>query len=124
VVEARVRGDGKRAALRAIAAYVRARRVIYAGDDVTDFDALQFAAAYGRAIFVESSERSAPDVSPLVRVGTVEGLCYAFTREIVEWAPRAAIALGQRPTERGRLNAMDSRIADRQKPYIAAREKP
>jgi hypothetical protein len=34
--------------------------VVYAGDDVTDFGALRFAAERGRAIFMASSEREAP----------------------------------------------------------------
>ena len=82
VIEARVSGGGKRAALRAIAAYVDARRVVYAGDDTTDFDALAFAASHGRAAFVTSSERSAPDVEGLARVDGVEDLCTFFASEL------------------------------------------
>lgn len=82
VIEARVPGGGKRAALRAIAAYVDARRVVYAGDDTTDFDALAYAASHGRAAFVTSSERSAPDVHGLARVGDIEDLCTFFASEL------------------------------------------
>ena len=82
VIEARVSGGGKRAALRAIAAYVDARRVVYAGDDTTDFDALAFAASRGRAAFVTSSERSAPDVQGLAHIGGVEDLCTFFASEL------------------------------------------
>ena len=82
VIEARIAGGGKRAALRAIAAYVDARRVVYAGDDTTDFDALAFAASHGRAAFVTSSERSAPDVKGLAHVRGVEDLCTFFANEL------------------------------------------
>lgn len=61
VVEARARGRGKEEALRWLARAVGAARVVYAGDDVTDFGALRFAAEHGRAIFVASSERIPPE---------------------------------------------------------------
>ena len=34
--------------------------MVYAGDDVTDFGPLKFAAESGRALFVASSEREPP----------------------------------------------------------------
>lgn len=95
VVEARLRGGGKRAALRAIARYVRAKRVVFAGDDTTDFPALAFASGRGRAIFVESSERSAPDIHPLDRVTGLEALCHTFEEEIAAVVQRN----GRRPEE-------------------------
>jgi len=82
VIEARISGSGKGAALRAIAAYVGARRVVYAGDDTTDFDAIAFAASHGRAAFVTNSERSAPDVRGIAHVGGVEDLCAFFADEL------------------------------------------
>lgn len=60
VVEARCRGGGKEEALRWLVRAVGAARVIYAGDDITDFGALRFAAERGRAVFVASSERVPP----------------------------------------------------------------
>lgn len=60
VVEARCRGGGKEEALRWVAGATGAARVVYAGDDVTDFGALRFASERGRAVFVASSERAAP----------------------------------------------------------------
>ena len=60
VVEARCSGGGKEAALRWVTAAIGASRVIYAGDDITDFGALRFAAERGRAVFVASDERNAP----------------------------------------------------------------
>ena len=60
VVEARRAGGGKEEALRWLTRAVGASRVIYAGDDITDFGSLKFAAESGRAFFVASSERTPP----------------------------------------------------------------
>lgn len=60
VVEARRPGGGKEEALRWLARAVGAGRVVYAGDDITDFGPLRFAAEKGRAIFVASGERVPP----------------------------------------------------------------
>lgn len=60
VVEARCHGGGKEEALRWLAHAVGAARVVYAGDDLTDFGPLRFAAERGRALFVASSEREPP----------------------------------------------------------------
>ena len=60
VVEARRPGGGKEEALRWLARAVGAGRVVYAGDDITDFGPLRFAAENGRALFVASGERVPP----------------------------------------------------------------
>lgn len=60
VIEARRPGNGKEEALRWLARAVGAHRVVYAGDDVTDFGPLKFAAENGRALFVASGERMPP----------------------------------------------------------------
>lgn len=60
VVEARRAGGGKEEALRWLARAVGAARVVYAGDDVTDFGPLRFASECGRALFVASGERIPP----------------------------------------------------------------
>lgn len=60
VVEARRPGGGKEEALRWLARVVGAGRVVYAGDDITDFGPLRFAAEHGRALFVASGERLPP----------------------------------------------------------------
>jgi trehalose-phosphatase len=60
IVEARCRGLGKEGALRWLASAIGASRVIYAGDDLTDFGALRFAAERGRGVFVSSTERVPP----------------------------------------------------------------
>jgi trehalose-6-phosphatase len=66
VVEARCHGGGKEDALRHLARITGAQRVIYAGDDLTDFHALRYAAARGRAFFVASDEREPPPVATMV----------------------------------------------------------
>jgi alpha,alpha-trehalase len=60
VIEARRPGGGKEEALRWLARAVGAGRVVYAGDDITDFGPLRFAAENGRALFVASGERQPP----------------------------------------------------------------
>ncbi len=66
VIEARCRGGGKEDALRQLASITGAQRVIYAGDDLTDFLALRYAAARGRAFFVASDEREPPPIATKV----------------------------------------------------------
>ena len=60
VLEARCRGGGKEEALRWLAGACGTERIIYAGDDVTDFGALRLASERGRAVFVASDERVPP----------------------------------------------------------------
>jgi alpha,alpha-trehalase len=60
VAEARCAGGGKEEALRWLARAVGARRVVYAGDDLTDFGPLRFAAERGLALFLASDERVPP----------------------------------------------------------------
>ncbi len=60
VAEARCHGGGKEEALRWLASAIGAARVVYAGDDLTDFGALRFAAEHGLGVFVANSERAAP----------------------------------------------------------------
>lgn len=81
VIEARIHGGGKHAALRAISRRVRARRIVYAGDDTTDFAALGYAAEHGRGIFVESEECGAPPDPAIERVRSIESLCKLFKAE-------------------------------------------
>lgn len=67
VLEARRPGGGKEEALRWLARVVGAARVVYAGDDITDFGPLKFAAEHGRALFVASGERVPPPGVTVVR---------------------------------------------------------
>lgn len=60
VAEARCPGAGKEEALRWLVRALGTERVFYAGDDLTDFGALQFAAERGLGVFVASSERVPP----------------------------------------------------------------
>jgi len=60
VIEARRRGGGKETALRWLATACACERIIYAGDDITDFGALRLASERGRAVFVSSDEREPP----------------------------------------------------------------
>lgn len=60
VVEARRPGAGKEEALQWLTRAVGASRVVYAGDDVTDFGALRFASERGLGVFVASPEREPP----------------------------------------------------------------
>lgn len=57
VVEATLPGPAKADVLAAIAAHCGAERVVYAGDDLTDFGAIAWAAKRGVGIFVRSGER-------------------------------------------------------------------
>jgi trehalose-phosphatase len=86
VVEARVPGGGKADALRRIAGVVGASRIVFAGDDTTDFDALALAAQQGQAIFIESEERETPAISGLIRVRSIEELADCFSCEAVDAA--------------------------------------
>lgn len=81
VVEARLRGGSKEDALRWLASAIGASRVIYAGDDVTDFGALRFAAGRGRALFVASAERAAP--ADVTVVGSFRELFRAIREEVM-----------------------------------------
>lgn len=84
VFEARVPGRTKGQALRELAALFRCDRVVYAGDDSTDFDALSFAASRGRGIFVESTEHRTPVIPSLSVARSIEDLCWFFTMEMVD----------------------------------------
>jgi alpha,alpha-trehalase len=81
VVEARSDGGGKEEALRWLTRAIGASRVIYAGDDVTDFGPLRFAAERGRALFVASSERVPPPGVTIV--GSFRELFRLIRQEVI-----------------------------------------
>lgn len=81
VVEARRPGGGKEEALRWLARAVAASRVVYAGDDITDFGPLRFAAESGRALFVASNEREPPP--GVTVVGSFRELFRAIREEVM-----------------------------------------
>ncbi len=57
VLEARIPGPSKKDILIELATLTAAERVIYVGDDLTDFEALEWAASRGSAFVVASAER-------------------------------------------------------------------
>ena len=81
VVEARRSGGGKEEALRWLTRAVGASRVVYAGDDITDFGPLRFAAQHGRALFVASSERVPP--AGVTIVGSFRELFRLIRQEVM-----------------------------------------
>lgn len=81
VVEARRPGGGKEEALRWLARAVGAGRVVYAGDDITDFGPLKFAAEHGRALFVASGERVPPP--GVTVVGSFRELFHLIRAEVM-----------------------------------------
>lgn len=81
VAEARLGGADKQEALERIAAELDPERIIYAGDDLTDFGALQWVARRGRAIFAASPEREAPG-DPVETVTTRADLIRIFEEEL------------------------------------------
>lgn len=82
VVEASMPGPGKRETLRRVAAAAKADRVLYAGDDLTDLDAIGWAASRGRGFFVRSSERDGPVPEGTIVVPDRAALLEAWRREI------------------------------------------
>lgn len=80
VAEARMAGGDKKEALERIAAELEPERVVYAGDDLTDFPALEWTAKRGRAIFAASAERQPPPDVEIARDRTE--LLAAFEEEL------------------------------------------
>lgn len=82
VAEARAAGADKRAAIEKIAGELSPARIVYAGDDLTDFAALELAASRGRALFLESPEREPPGIPQLEMVPDRNSLLKIFADEI------------------------------------------
>ncbi len=57
VLELRIPGPSKKDILIELARLTSAERIVYAGDDLTDFEALEWAAIHGKAFVVASAER-------------------------------------------------------------------
>lgn len=82
VAEARS-GDGtKRDVLEILRRETRAERMLYAGDDLTDFPALELAAAHGRGVFVASDERTETLPHGVETVRSVHELLLCFEEEL------------------------------------------
>lgn len=90
VLEARLPIRNKASALRLLARYTRAERVVFAGDDTTDFEALSWAASRGRGVFVESEEREPPADERVMRVRSLEELRQLVRSEADECVRAAA----------------------------------
>jgi trehalose-phosphatase len=93
VAEASVAGASKDQVLRWLAEQLGADRVVYAGDDLTDFAALTFAASRGRGFFIASPERKEQPEGEVVRIEGLDALLAALEEEIERagasrWAPR------------------------------------
>lgn len=82
VAEARAAGADKREALERIAEEISPARVVFAGDDLTDFAALDWASSRGRALFITSPEREPPHIRGLDLVGSLDELLDAFREEL------------------------------------------
>ncbi|MHB0969482.1 MAG: trehalose-phosphatase [Thermoanaerobaculia bacterium] len=80
VVEASFPGPSKAETLQHIASIARVDRVFYSGDDLTDLDAIAWAASHGRGFFVRSSEREEALPEGVVAVPNRAGLLDAWRR--------------------------------------------
>ena len=89
VAEASVGGASKEEVLRWLAEHLDAERVVYAGDDLTDFAALTYAASRGRGFFVASPERKEQPEGKVDRIEGMDALLAAFEEEIERHAKAA-----------------------------------
>jgi trehalose 6-phosphate synthase/phosphatase len=84
VVEAALPGASKLAVIETLQRETGVERVFYAGDDVTDLEAIAYAAGHGRGIFVRSAEREV-ELPPEVRtVGSTEELLREIRSAVLE----------------------------------------
>ena len=86
VLEAAVPGASKRAVLETLIGETGAERVVYAGDDVTDLEAIELAAARGRGFFVRSSERDVTFGEDVEIVDSTEALLERMKQEVLSIA--------------------------------------
>ncbi len=82
VLEARIPAGDKLSSLRRLMSYTGAKRVLYAGDDLTDFAALSWAAKHGVGLFVQSVEREPPPDPSVVHIADVGALIDEIRYEI------------------------------------------
>jgi len=82
VLEARLPGPDKKDALADLAFRTHAGRVLFAGDDLTDFPALEWAASRGRALFVRSAERTEQPPPGVETVRSLPHLLEVFESEL------------------------------------------
>lgn len=84
VLEATIPGPAKIDALRLLAGEVEAERIVYAGDDITDFAALEWAAARGRGFFMRSLERKEAPPKGVEPVDSLAELLARFEEEVAQ----------------------------------------
>ncbi len=87
VSEASIGGATKEDVLRLLLERTMADRIVYAGDDLTDFAALAFAATRGRAFLVLSDERPEPPPEGVKTVRSREELLRNLATVLDELAP-------------------------------------
>ena len=82
VVEASIGGASKETVLRILLERTGASRLLYAGDDLTDFPALGFAAGQGRGWLIASAERPEEPPPGVERVESRKELLERFREEL------------------------------------------
>ena len=82
VVEASIGGASKETVLGILLQRTGASRLLYAGDDLTDFPALGFAAAHGRGWLIASAERPEEPPPEVERVESRDELLKRFREEL------------------------------------------
>jgi trehalose-6-phosphatase len=84
VVEAARPGASKLAVIETLERETGAERVFYAGDDITDLEAIAYAAAHGRGVFVRSRERHFEPPPEVGTVGSTEELLREIRNAVLE----------------------------------------
>ena len=83
VLEASIAGEGKREALQFIKTQTRVDRLIYAGDDLTDFEALEYVAESGGvAILAVNPEREERPAGVFRPVSSISELVAVIRKEL------------------------------------------
>ena len=83
VLEASIAGEGKREALQFIETQTRSDRLIYAGDDLTDFETLEYVAESGGvAILAVNPEREERPAGVFRPVSSISELVAEIRKEL------------------------------------------
>jgi trehalose 6-phosphate synthase/phosphatase len=84
VVEAALPGASKLAVIETLEREGGMERVFYAGDDITDLEAIAYAASHGRGVFVRSGEREVELPAEVETVGSTEELLRKMEDAVLE----------------------------------------
>jgi trehalose 6-phosphate synthase/phosphatase len=84
VVEAARPGASKLAVIETLERETGVERVFYAGDDITDLEAIAYAAGHGRGVFVRSRERDVETPPGVETVGSTEELLRTIENAVRE----------------------------------------